>query len=898
MGLFSSKKKTYVSSSVWNMAGDIKDRANYLKSTVVGNILLDSPRSLGEEIPRAYLNGPGMGLKRYARWAKGTSGYDDTVGFVGGGLSFGDSMDPEVLKNFIPKAPTEFLVLNEYDIGLADSDWWAEQYMVENHQDLLFTDWFSELDETTGNVIITFADTTTEVFTPVGFNSQSQYLYALFQTVSGGTTGPTVLGPAVTAPTESEFPAVPVGYTSHSVVEVETPVNFDVLTVVDVVYSDGRPSEHTETPSVVAGQLVNEITTYHKYTLINRDSSTRELYVQERKDKVIAGTPAVTEVVEDLGGGVTKTTTTMVTTQTTEKEFLYHFDIQTVINDSISEYRYYRYEFGTGEPDLDAMFKTPEATGQYLPYIPIRINNRFIRDFAPDIYKKTKRAYFKAMAGGDLNKLVRKIEDNKQLKDLDFVYAVYGTSLNSPEETAREYMFRFFDKMATNSSGSYAQFSEWETQWAAAAASMDAYEEWAEDYYPGQSTPPPVIIPYPELPVISLDMRSTTSWMNFHMAVQMNGVKKITGPGLMGGHKKGDYWFETRPTKTYIKKFVNLKTGGSSGQGGGGGNSGYQGSYTYTIEVEHLVIYHQVSDTNWEAIELYGLVHKNYVYKGKWVVIKGSKAMNDPEESGFIIPLHEDTFREMRLIDATQLATACCYLVFNCYKVVKKKWYQSGFFKILLVVAIIVISVAFAPAGAGTAGILGSSAAVGTTLGFTGTAAIVAGTVANAIAAMIVTRALTEVFGDTWGTLLGTIVTVGLTAYGGVMGGGSFDAGSFATELSRADNLIAISDGLVKSVGAYMQEKTSKILAETQAMMERYKSDMLEVQKQYEKMFGTSTNGVIDPLMLTSAGQANAGESRGAFIERTLMCGSDIVEMSQDLVTNFSAITLNLDLPA
>ena len=110
--------------------------------------------------------------------------------------------------------------------------------------------------------------------------------------------------------------------------------------------------------------------------------------------------------------------------------------------------------------------------------------------------------------------------------------------------------------------------------------------------------------------------------------------------------------------------------------------------------------------------------------------------------------------------------------------------------------------------------------------------------------------------------------------------------------------MIAITDGLVKSVGAYMQEKTNKILAETQAMMERYKSDMLEVQKQYEKMFGTSTNGVIDPLMLTSAGQTNAGESRGAFIERTLMCGSDIAEMSQDLVNNFSAITLNLDLPA
>ena len=117
------------------------------------------------------------------------------------------------------------------------------------------------------------------------------------------------------------------------------------------------------------------------------------------------------------------------------------------------------------------------------------------------------------------------------------------------------------------------------------------------------------------------------------------------------------------------------------------------------------------------------------------------------------------------------------------------------------------------------------------------------------------------------------------------------------TELGKADNLISLTDGLVKSVSAFMNEKTMKIMEETQRMMEQYKQDMLEVAKQYEEMFGTGTNGVIDPLMLTSASQLNLGESRGSFLERTLMCGSDVAELSQDLVRNFSDITLNLDLP-
>ena len=907
MGLFSSKKKTYVSSSVWNMAGDIKDRANYLKSVVVGNILFDSPTSIGEAIPSAYLNGPGMGFRRYARWARGTSNYNDNVGFVGGGVRFGNSLDPATLQAQIPHGPNEFVILGENDIGWADYTWWAEEYMVNNHQDLLFTDWFAEIADVTNEITITFEDTTTVTFSPVDYDPSKKYLYALYQTVSGGVTGPTVPGIDTEVPDEASFPPIPSGMVLFSDTDIEVPVTLNILTTVDVTYSDATPPEHTETPSTMDTTYTKNVKVYHKYTIIDNTNSTRDIHEGTRSFKVTDADPVVTVEVEDIGGGVTKTTTTTVEAEELVPFFSYRDDVQTVDNDYVSLYQYYRYEENTGNTTLDAMFVVPDTTTAFLPYIPIRINNEFLRDINPTIYAQTKRAYFRAMAGASLNKLLDKIEDNDQLGDLDFIYAVYGTSLNSPENTAREYMYRFFTEMLASNPDVLDDYNTWKDQWALADASMDAYAEWLEEKNmsaDGYAGPPPTIIPYPNIPVLEIDTRSTTEWMNFHLNIAFNGAVVDVGAGVMPGKKKGDYWLENGPTETFEKKYsriISTSGGGNSNSGGASGGSG-SGDHVQTdveeIKVESLYIYWQESDTNWRRITLHGLVHTNYVYDNKTVVIKGSEAMADPEESGFIIPLHEATFRSMSLVDQTQLATASCYLMFNCYVVKKTKWYQSGFFKLLLVVAIIVVSVVFAPPGAGSAGILGSSAAVGTTLGFTGTAAIVAGTVANAIAAMIVTRALTEAFGDTWGTLLGTVVTVGLTAYGGVMGGGSFDAGSFATELAKAENLIAVTDGLVKSVGAYMQEKTNKILAETQAMMERYKSDMLEVQKQYEKMFGTSTNGVIDPLMLTSAGQTNAGESRGAFIERTLMCGSDIAEMSQDLVNNFSAITLNLDLPA
>ena len=896
MGLFSRKKQLFVSSSVWNMAGDIKKRSNFLKTTVVGNIVSDSGKGMGEAISSSYLTGPGMGLRRYAKWARGPSNYNNDVGYVSGGVTMGDSMDITKLTPFLDIPPNHTLMVNESDIGLADSDWWAEEHMLTNHLPLLFTDWSSEYLEATGMVEITFEDLSKAQFTPAAFEFDKRYLYCLYQTVGGGTIGTITPGPVVVVADATAYPPLDPTLTYDKEWDEKTPSTIETRTQIAVTYTDGTPATNSDVTAPAPIDLITNKRLWQRYELIDAASSTRHVHLRIRKEKVKIDewdTPVVTTVVEGV-----KTTVTTVTKRKIVSDYTHQTDTQLVSNDNVSNYKYFRYKEGTGNSTLDAMFAASGTSGSFLPFIPVRINNRFVKEISPQLYSRTRRAYSKAMAGGSLDKLIRKIKTNGQLGDLDFIYAVYGTSLNAPEATAKQYMFRFFDKMASSSPTAGARFDEFETKWAAAAASVEAYDLWAKEvgskydsddrYGSGNTgsaqTPPPVVIPYPEIPVVSLDMRSTSTWMNFHMAVQMNGVRKLDGTGLLPGKKKGDIWFESLGTKSFTKKFVNYY------------NQKYSGSRADTNVVEIYRIYHQVSATGWEAIDLIGLVHKNHVYKGKWVEIKASAAFADPEESGFIIPLQEDTYREMSLVDGTQLASACCYLVFNCYKEVKKKWYQTGFFKILVVGVIIVISVVFAPAGTGAAGVLGSSAAVGGAMGLTGTAAIIAGTIANAIAAVIITKGMTALFGDTVGTILGTVITMGLTVTGGLSGGMNFDMSSAMTELSKVPNLLAITDGLVKSVGAYMQDQNARIYAETERMMNKNRKDILEVTEKYNKMFGGS-KGIIDPMMFVDAGTFDAGETRGAYLERTLMCGSDIAELSQDLVRNFSDITLNLDLP-
>ena len=133
--------------------------------------------------------------------------------------------------------------------------------------------------------------------------------------------------------------------------------------------------------------------------------------------------------------------------------------------------------------------------------------------------------------------------------------------------------------------------------------------------------------------------------------------KTGTGPAMIGA-KKGDYLVET------------ITVAGSDNA---------------------IRLTHQISDTEWEALEIIGAVHDNLIYNNKSVTITATEALLDNEESGFLLPIHYATYREMSLVDATQLGTQTSFMVLNSYKVVKKKWYQTGFFKLVVFVAVIAV---------------------------------------------------------------------------------------------------------------------------------------------------------------------------------------------------------------
>lgn len=702
MGLFGGSK-TYVSSVLYNLAGDEVDRPSYLKSTVMGAILYprNANMSFGGVIRESYIQGPGIQMRSFFRWAQ--DHYDD-IGVPTGTLGGATQIDSEIVADAVPVDPGHHADVSLVDYGTGDYSVWAEQWMLENHPDLIDTDWTSDISAG-GVITVTFEDTTTATFTPTDFELGSIYIYTLYNEIT----------PAVVGTGTEEAP---------------------------------------EFPEVVGPDTI------------------------------------------------------------------------------------WIYKFGSGHTELDDMIIEGANNGEYLPFIPIRINNQFLSEtYEPAAYALAKKAYKRA-SRAKFDKLIEKIADNENLDDIDYAYVMYGVPLNVVEQASRQYLYRFFEKLRLSNTESNEEFVLWQEAGGLVAP-----------------------------PTNSVRIKSTgTLDTNVNMNITWNSIAESTGEGEgKPGAKEGEYWLEAEPGVGIL------------------GN--------------RIKIWWQETETSWRALTVIGAKHDNLIYNNKSVTILATEALDDEEISGFLVPLHFGTVQEMSLIDRTQMGTACSYLVLNCYEVVKLKWYQTGIFKIIVFVAVVAITVVTAGAGAPLVGILGTAASVGAAIGLTGTLALIAGAIINAVVAMILMKLImagaVAIFGEKIGQIIGVIVSlVTLNVGQSIMNGASL-ATAWGSLMS-ASNIMQLTNAVTGGVTAYVQAGAAETLEAGHKLLEDSQRQIKELQEKFAREFGYG-RATLDPLSLTDGSIGNALENEATFLSRTLMTGTDIAQMSHDMLTNFASLTLTLE---
>lgn len=892
MGLFSGKKKIYVSSVAYNLAGDEKDHVRYLPTVVLTKIISNTNFDMADTLRTSLLAGPGMRLRNFARWAR-ESGYTSAIALSAGKLMGSSDLDLTKLAEQIPHPVGSQVVIDSAKVGGADYAYWAEQWMIDNHPTEIDDDYTLDYQEDINTIFFTFPDGRNYNFQPVGFDPLSQYLYANYVIVTEPGEQPTVYDPPVIVGSSTDWPAT----TGWDLDSDDTTTGTKVLntTVTTVaVYSDGRPDETTETVTPVDApfseqEIVFSQTVYDGTGTSGEDELTSQKTLQKNmRHAVVDSASTSTEETETLPGGVTKVTTTTTVVQSLADEFSYAEGTQKIISKRWSNRDTLIYKQNSGDPELDTMFGATKNNGVYLPFMPVRQSNRMISpSYYADLYNRNKKAYKKAFGtAAKYDDLVANLNTTPSLRDIDHGYIVFGVAVNTRDRAAKKYIYKWFQAVMSQSTASGPAYDAWKAKWNLADLRVKAWVGWREAQSnpsnPLFGTPEPPKGVYPAAPTTMVQIAS--AGLNYNMIIHWNSMVELTGTGLARPDAKtGDIWWTVGDDASFNEI---IYSGGVAGV-----SPASHGAATLTW---------QDSPTTYRSIRTIGMAHINIVYKGKGVDLSINEGITDPEVTGFIIPMNEGVFRSMTLVDQTQMSQSNGYIVFNCYKTVKQKWFQTSIFKIILVIIIIVVSIFFPPAGGAGAGILGTAAAVGAALGFAGMMAIIVGAIANALAAMILSQLImmgaTQLFGDKVGAIVGTIASIAAVSMGTAYSSGEGLAAGFSN-LASAENILRLTVAAGEGIAGYLGADTSQVLSESEKLMAEYEKQKSVIDAVWEENLGTG-KVQFDPMQLTDIMKYDGmtAEGRDSFLSRTLLTGSEIADMTNTLLSNFANITLSNEL--
>lgn len=901
MGLFSSKKVIEVSSTLYNMAGEVSERNNFLKSSMFSLILSPQNHFIGEQLSQNYLQGPGIKQRQFFNWAD----RNDFVGMpdVTGHRVY--NVDPVIVAGQIPASGTLSNQVQTSFIMFGDFEPFAEAYLLANDPEEIVNEWVSEYHKDSHEITIQYEGGSTVTFSAGEYDPNGHFVVANYYQTEAETTGSVNTGSLVEDEENAGNLPDDTGHNQDSqiVTSTSTFTNLETETTEEITYSDSTPGS-TNVSSTFRDEDYNNTTTITsgiKYTggdgvgvTTTGLKTINNLFESGRVDQVTT----ITVVNTDMGGGVTRTTTTTTVTDTLFPIWDYRVDTQDVeYLDVVGGTQIFIYKIGTGNIALDGLKDETLTVSkrEYFPFIPVRLDNVSITEF-PDLYADSKLAYRRASSGQKLDDIIAQVEDNEDIDEIDYSYVVFGVSANTTEAAAKRYMYLYLQSLIPFQNTDDAYFDTFKAGVASYESILATHTAWVSaqgnPMDPLYGTVRPTLPSLAQPEVTTIQTKSTDpetsgfdnriSWVSMHEDVFSGSGK----PGAL----KGDVWFEDGTDFTWSEE-IGIREGGSDGD-----------PYTYrsvpsTIEQKYL--FWQVDDDSYRRMTINGLIHQNFIYEGKSVDITLGEALDDDDTSGFILPLHYPTIKSMGIVDATQMATANTFIVFNSYLIYKKKWYESFLGFLFIILLVVALGALIAPGSiGGISGILGQNLAVGTALGLSGTAAVVAGAVANALAAVVLSQAVSKVsvtvFGEKWGSIISAIATFALN-FGFSNGFSNFN---FSTVFS-AENLLGLTNALANGYSGWAQAEIGEIYAEMETNENEYETEMDKIQAMLEAL-GLNNDLSFNPLALTDAVRGNVSpssytpESSDEFIHRTTMTGSDIVEITIAMVTDFADLSLEL----
>lgn len=295
------------------------------------------------------------------------------------------------------------------------------------------------------------------------------------------------------------------------------------------------------------------------------------------------------------------------------------------------------------------------------------------------------------------------------------------------------------------------------------------------------------------------------------------------------------------------------------------GKNAQSSSLVFWATKQHNHYYRkQVTETMYEQIQVFDL-------RVAYNIFQNYSAIADEEDTILLIPIDLSITKKYSLPDREELYARSMHYVFNSKIVTKVKWYQTGWFRILMVIIAIVVTVLSLGQSWQT---IGAALAIGT---ITVTAVVYA--VAVALIKYIIIAYAVKLFVRAVGPEFAFLVAIVAAVTGTYM---AIDSGSVAGA-PWATELLQVSSGLTKGINLELQREFGKLAEEADAFSEFAETETARLKEAQDLL---SSNNWLSPLIIF-------GENPNDFYNRTVHSGN-IGVRGLDAVTQYVDIALTL----
>jgi len=480
-------------------------------------------------------------------------------------------------------------------------------------------------------------------------------------------------------------------------------------------------------------------------------------------------------------------------------------------------------------PDMDSF-----GTGAFMPVIPLRHNNVDLTTIDDDLFKTSKKLLKKLSI--KIDELVATINENPDIADIDHAYIMFGVPVNTDDEVSLYYLTQYFDYL------------------------YEVQEYTIKDYMShliDGTLPPKTIIntsiyrsntnPIPDASLLEHGL---------NIEIAFDYITSVTKVGNIG--KKG---FASQ-TITVGKQLVF--TGEYSGDS--------QDPIQIEVEASTITFRAQINASQYKEVTVHNLVHTNYIYGNHAVTTDLrdlAESTEDEPNNNLVMPVHYGIAKKLTVMQRNDLYNNSLILILNSYVITKLKWYQTTWFKIVVMIVGIVITVfTYGGASIGWAAIMDLIFYI-----------------AMAVVIDYAFKFAVKHLGAKWATVLAIVAVIASMFVKG---------GKFVMPTAEAclQSVVSVMNFINKAI-TYTIDTVQKELLEFYADAEE-KSKALDAAQDLLEM-----SSDLDPLMfLTEPNRPYfTVESPDAFYDRTIHTGN-VGTVVLDVINNYCDIMLKLPEPA